>query len=272
LSLPLECIRHVAMDMDGTIYLGRTLFPETRPFLNLLADLNIGYTFLTNNSSRNTSDYLSRLSEMGIEAKAENIYSSIDATIAYLKKEAPSVSRLFVLGTSSMKEAFSAASFELCGNNPDDEPDAVVVGFDTSLQFKDLCSAAYWIRLNKAYIATHPDSTCPTDERTVLIDCGSVCAALAQATGRKPDAVPGKPDPNMLVGLMARLGLKPEELAVIGDRLHTDMAMAQNVGALSVLTLTGETTADMATAAPNPPDLIVSNLAVFGKRLEAAKI
>ena len=89
--------------------------------------------------------------------------------------------------------------------------------------------------------------------------------------GRTPDVVLGKPDPRMLRGTLKRHGLAPENLAMVGDRLYTDMAMARRAGALGVLVLTGETTAaDVAKHSP-APDLVVSGLAEFGERLRAAR-
>jgi HAD superfamily hydrolase (TIGR01450 family) len=266
----LRRIRHVALDMDGTIYRGGTLFEFTRPFLSLLKDLGIGYTFLTNNSSKSVQDYVAHLRAVGIESKASEFYTSTNATIEFLREELPSVRRLFVLGTRSMSEELFRADFVIAEDSPTDEPDAVIVGFDTALTFARLCRAAYWIKKGKPFIASHPDRVCPTDEPTVLVDCGSVCAALAEATGRKPDAVLGKPDPRMLRGLLHHKGLNPEQLAMIGDRLYTDVAMAHRAGTMSVLVLTGEATAAEAAQYQPPPDFVMASLAEFGEKLRRA--
>src|SRR5262249_51615298 len=109
-------IRHVALDMDGTIYSGNTLFEFTRPFLALLDGLGIGHTFLTNNSSKSAKDYLAHLSKMGIEASAEQLYISTHATIEYLQEHKPRAKRLFVLGTASMREELRNAGFEVVEN------------------------------------------------------------------------------------------------------------------------------------------------------------
>ena len=92
----LSRIRHVAL--DGTIYLGNTLFPYTHAFLQQLRDLGITYSFLTNNPSRSINDYLLKLHKMGIEATKEEIYNTTVATIDYLKTHLPGVRRLFLLG------------------------------------------------------------------------------------------------------------------------------------------------------------------------------
>ncbi len=266
----LSDIRHVALDMDGTIYRGGTLFKFTNPFLALLKELGIGYTFLTNNSSKSVKDYIAHLQGMGVAASADQLYTSTNATIEYLREEMPSVQRLFVLGTESMSEEVFSAGFALTTDSATDEPDAVLAGFDTALTFSRLCRAAWWIKRGKPYIASHPDRVCPTDEPTVLVDCGSICAALKEATGRAPDAVPGKPDPRMLRGLLKQKGLRPEQLAMVGDRLYTDMAMAHRAGALGVLVLTGEATAADAAERHPQPDLVVTSIAELGEKLRAA--
>src|SRR5580658_10118252 len=94
-------IRHVALDMDGTIYSGDTLFSDTLPFLELLHGIGLSYTFLTNNPSKNNSDYQTKLLKLGIHVKSDQIYTSTQATIEYLSGQHPAVRRLFVLGTDS---------------------------------------------------------------------------------------------------------------------------------------------------------------------------
>lgn len=260
-------VRHVALDMDGTIYTNQTLFHTTVPFLKLLDDLGIGYTFLTNNPSKSTAEYLAHLKQMGITALADHLYTSTQATIHALKENWPQVRRLFVLGTAGLNEELQAAGFELMPDAAHAQPDAVLVGFDKTLTYSRLCRAAWWIKQGKSWFATNPDLVCPTDEPTVLVDCGSITAALEKATGSTPQAVFGKPDPAMLRGILHRHGIAPENLAMVGDRLYTDMAMAHRAGALGVLVLTGEATAEQAEKHLPPPDLVVPTLAEFGELL-----
>jgi HAD superfamily hydrolase (TIGR01450 family) len=270
MTRPLSHIRHVALDMDGTIYSGGTLFESTIPFLALLRELGIGYTFLTNNSSKSSKDYLLHLRKIGIVASQDQLYTSTQAAIKYLRNQRPALQRLFVLGTPSLQQEIAEAGFALTKDDANDEPEAVLVGFDTTLAFSRLCRTAYWIERGKPFIATHPDRICPTDQPTVLVDCGSICAALEKATGRAPDVVLGKPDPCMIRGILHRHSLAPENLAMVGDRLYTDMTMARRAGALGVLVLTGETTAAQAARHSPEPDLVVASLAEFGAQLRTA--
>jgi len=94
---------------------------------------------------------------------------------------------------------------------------------------------------------------------------------IVVVAGRRPDVVLGKPDPCMLRGILHRHHLRPEQLAMVGDRLYTDMAMARKAGALGVLVLTGETTKSAAALHSPPPDLVVSGLTELGERLRDAR-
>ncbi|MDQ3440370.1 MAG: HAD-IIA family hydrolase [Planctomycetota bacterium] len=263
----LDRIRHFALDLDGTLYLGGRVFPCTRPFLDRLAGLGIGHTFFTNNSSKSTRQYVEHLRKMGIDATPDEIYSSTHSTLDYLRDERTAVRRLFVLGTPGLQEEFGENGFTICTDSANDEPDAVIVAFDTTLAYPRVCRAAYWLSKGKPFIATHPDRICPTDQPTVLPDCAAICAMLTTATGRTPDAVLGKPSPRMLAGVRKRHGVASNEIAVVGDRLYTDMAMARGAGALGVLVLSGETTAEQVEHANPRPDLIVADVGELARLL-----
>jgi NagD protein len=278
----LRPLKHLALDMDGTIYLGSNLFPFTIGFLDSMEKAGVGHSFLTNNPTKSVADYLHKLEGMGIHATEDNMYTTSLAAIDYIRKTYPEAKRLFMLGTPSMVSQFEKAGFEACADDPDDVPDVLVVAFDTTLVYPRLCRAAWWAAQGIPYVATNPDRVCPTDQRVILVDCGSLQRCIEHATGRKPDIVLGKPDPTMLYGIMDRHGIKPEEIAMIGDRIYTDTAMAHNAGAVGVLVLSGETTletalkvAEDARTDPNPefypPDVIVRDIAELGELILAAK-
>ena len=271
LKARLAGIRHVALDMDGTIYMGMSLFDYTIPFLKSLREMGITYSFLTNNPSTSIPDYLTKLAGMGIEATEEEMYTTALATIDYIKTNFPEARRLFLLGTPSMISEFEKAGFESVADSAEERPDVLVVAFDKTLEYSRLCRASYWAQQGLPYIATNPDRVCPTDQPTVLVDCGSICKCIEHATGRQPDIVLGKPDPNMLTGVQTRYGVKPEEVAMVGDRIYTDIEMAHNAGAFGVLVLSGETTLQIADEAPRQPDLIADSIEVLGELLRASR-
>ena len=300
LSERLKQIKHIALDMDGTIYKGSTLFPYTIPFLTRLKEIGVGYSFLTNNPSKSTTDYVKHLKRMGLPITAKELYSSAQATISYLKTHLPKAKRLFILGTPSMIGEFEKAGFvsvddmgtprmtgekEEAGlmsatdlkmpnrsEKSEEKIDAVVVGFDLTLTYPRLCRAAWWIKSGKPYIATNPDWVCPTDQPTVLVDCGSICAALEKAAGRKPDVTLGKPQPEMLEGILHTHGLLPNEVAMAGDRIYTDILMAQHAGVFNVLVLSGEATLADAWQANPQPDITLQSIAQLGELLAEAKM
>jgi NagD protein len=278
----LSKIKHLALDMDGTIYLGSTLFPFTKKFLADMTEAGISYSFLTNNPSISVSDYLKKLEKLGIEATEDNMYTTSLAAIDYIKSHYPQAKRLFILGTPSMTTQFEEAGFISCADDPDDVPDVLVVAFDKTLAYDRLCRASWWASQGIPYVATNPDRVCPTDQRTVLVDCGSMCKCIEYATGRQPDVCVGKPDPNMLRGVFERYGYQPDEVAMVGDRIYTDTATAHNAGAFGVLVLSGETTLEVAekvaedartNPAPEffPPDIIVRDVKELGELLIASR-
>ncbi len=260
-------IRHVALDMDGTIYLGSKLFPFTKTFLQSLSDNGIRYSFLTNNPTKSIADYIAKLSSLGIDAAPDEVYTTAVATIDYIHQNFPEAKRLFVLGTPSMTAEFEEAGFEMAENDPSDRPDILVVSFDMTLTYDRLCRASWWAAQGIPYIATNPDRVCPTDKEVILVDCGSMCECIFHATGRRPDIVIGKPNPDMLRCIMAKYDLQPDEVAMCGDRIYTDVATAQNAGSLGVLVLSGETTLQTAVDSDPRPAVTAENIAEFGRLL-----
>ena len=125
----LSRIRHIVMDMDGTIYLGSKIFPFTLDFLELLKRKGIGYTFLTNNPTRSPEDYLKKLSAMGIPCTAEQMLTTSQAAVEYIRRHMPAVKRVYVLGTQSLQNLFASNGYTLQDEDCPAAPDLLVVSF-----------------------------------------------------------------------------------------------------------------------------------------------
>jgi len=231
----LSFIKYFALDMDGTIYLGDQLFTFTIDFLDGLKRKGRDYIFLTNNSSKSAAEYQEKLHGLGIDVYMNQIYTSGTATIEYLKKSGDQ-SRLYLLGTESLHLEFQQAGFDTLS----EKPDYVVLGFDQTLTFDKLDRACRFIRGGVPFLATHPDFNCPLPGGDMLPDCGAMAAAITAATKVKPKVI-GKPNKEMIDGILSRLNTSHSHLAFVGDRLMTDIRMGRDSGILSILILTGET-------------------------------
>ncbi len=264
----LQQIKHVVLDLDGTIYSGGTIFPYTIDFINTLKELGISYSFLTNNSSKGVTDHLLKLSNMGLDVSSEDLYTSGDAIIQFILTHHPEWKHLFILGTNSLITQFENTGFIIIDENCQEAPDALIVAFDTTLTYGKLCRAAWWAKQGTPYLSTNPDLMCPSDEDIVLVDCGAICSCIEAATGRKPDKVLGKPQTDMLAEIITLRNMEPNQIAMVGDRIYTDMVMAHDIGAFSVLVLSGETNLhDIKTEFSSQLDLIVPSIKELGELL-----
>ena len=213
------------------------------------------FLFLTNNSSHNAAFYVEKLKKMGLVIPREKVMTSGEATCEKLKELYPG-RRAFVLGNEFLLEEFAEAGIEVDMQRPE----IVVIGFDTTLDYKKLQAVCDFVRAGLPYIATHPDFNCPT-ETGFMPDIGAIMAFIEASTGRRPDLVVGKPNTGIVEAVLRRTGLKTDELAMVGDRLYTDIETGLRSGMLSILVMSGETTPDMLAAAERKPDLVFDRLA-----------
>jgi len=249
----LENIKCFLLDLDGTFYLGAKLLPGASRFLDSLVERNLDYLFLTNNSSKNAEQYVENLARFNVNVGKEHILTSGEAAAIYLQKEMPNAS-VFIVGTKALEDEFVNCGFRLVEN----KPDVVVLGFDTTLTYKKLWKICDLVREGYPYIATHPDINCPT-ETGFMPDIGSFIALIEKSTGRKPDVIIGKPNDHMVEAVLERTGLNKDELAMIGDRLYTDIAMGRT-GISTILVLSGETKRSDLKLSEITPDIIVEDL------------
>ena len=253
-----EVLREVELflfDMDGTLYLGNRLFSFTKELLSAIKRAGKRYIFMTNNSSKSVVDYVKKLEMMGVKAEVDDFLTSSQATAVYLKENHPD-KKLYVCGTESLKAELRKEGFIITEELS--KVEAVVMGFDTELTFKkleDVCKLL--LSRDLPYIATNPDYVCPTEFGSVP-DCGSVCDMIFNATAKRPLVI-GKPQAAMPLLAMKKCGVSPQKTAVIGDRIYTDIKSGLNAGAVSVLVMSGETTAEILDHSEDKPDLVLSS-------------
>lgn len=247
-------IKAFVLDMDGTIYLGDELFPFTKKFLNDVEDQNKKYYFFTNNSSKDQQTYIDKLGKMGIKIKPEQMMISNHVAIKYLKEHYPGKS-LYIVGTPLLINEFKKAGFILNEENPD----IVVLGFDTTLNYEKLKKACNYIRNGCIYFGMNPDWNCPMEGGSFIPDCGSMAKLIEASTGKFPQFF-GKPSKYTLDYIIQETGCKPEQIAIVGDRLYTDIAVADGSNVTSILVLSGESNREDVEKSKIKPDYVVENL------------
>lgn len=247
-------------DMDGTLYLGDEVFEGAVSLMEDLPSLGKKYIYLTNNSSRAGEDYITRLRKLGFPCERENVFTSGMATGMYLNQRYPG-KRVYLVGTKAFERELLSYGINLV----QDDADIVVAGFDTELVYEKLNKAVHFLRRGAVFIAANPDWVCPMPNDEVLPDCGSICALLTASSGVKPEFI-GKPNRNMIDVISEMTGIPNEKICAVGDRLYTDIAVAQNAGSVSVLVLSGESTEDMIDP-DNPPDYVMQDVRELHERL-----
>lgn len=260
--LKLDQLRCFLFDLDGTVYLGETLLPGAADFLSTLRRAGLPYYFITNNSSRARNDWVAKLLRLGIPAEPSQVFTSSEATALYLQARKPGAA-LFVVGTPPLEAEFAAHGFTLTA----EAPDFAVLGFDTTLTYQKLWQLCDFVRSGLPYIATHPDLNCPTPSG-YMPDIGAMIAFVETATGRRPDVIIGKPHPPIVQAVVLKTGCEPGQIAMVGDRLYTDIALGQ-AGLRTVLVLSGETKPSDLPGSPFQPDLIVQDLAELDRIFQA---
>ncbi len=248
--------RFFLLDMDGTLYLDDDLFDGTIDFLTYIKSIGGKYLFLTNNSSKSTKAYVSKLKRLGIDANDDDFLTSTDATILYLNNKFPG-RKFYAMGTRSFVNQLSSSGVNVV---TDIEPDifGVVISNDQELNFKKLEDCCKLLLNDIEYIATNPDWVCPTSFGYVP-DCGSFAEMIYRATGKRPHFI-GKPKPDMINLAMTKFGFPTAETVMIGDRVYTDIASGYNAGIDTILVLSGEGKRCDAESTHTKPTYIFENI------------
>lgn len=229
------------LDMDGTIYNEDKLFDKVIELTDHIRSNGGHYVFITNNSSKSVVEYINKINRLGIEADADNFFTSTQATAHYIKKNHTG-KKVYCQGTRSMVAELNDLDIDTT-ENEDESADVVLVGFDTELtteKIRKTCSVL--MTKEVVFLATNPDLRCPASFGFVP-DCGSICQMIENATEKTPIYI-GKPEATMVELVREKYGFSAEETVVVGDRLYTDIATGINAGVDTVCVLTGEAKPD----------------------------
>jgi len=251
-------------DMDGTIYLSNSLINGSLELIEKLNKKNIDYIFLTNNSSKNVSDYEKKLAKLGINVDQKHIVSSGEVTASHIKEiKEENENNVYVVGTKSLEKVFKNYGFNVVDNR-DDNVDYLVLGFDTSLTYQKLWDAHYLINNGVKYYATNPDKVCPLENNESMPDCGAIINLLKTSTNKEPIVV-GKPNELMVEYIAKEFNVERKNISMVGDRLYTDIKMAETSGINSILVLTGETDRSDLVDSTIKPNFVVESVKDLNK-------
>lgn len=243
-------------DLDGTLYLGDNLLPGAAETVRIVRSHGARVAFLTNKPLELPTDYATKLRRLGIPAEAEDVVSSTDALRLYLRAHAQGA-RIYPVAEPLVADLLRDDGFELT-----DDPariDVVVVSFDRTFDYEKLLVSFRAVRRGARIVATNPDPYCPTPDGG-LPDCAAMLAAIEVASGGRAEAIVGKPSIHMSRAVLARLGLPAGDAILVGDRLLTDVRMAQEAGMTSALVMSGATSEEDLRASDVCPDFVLRDV------------
>jgi HAD superfamily hydrolase (TIGR01450 family) len=254
---PRQRFQGYAFDLDGTVYLGDALLPSAAETIADIRAHGGRVVFVTNKPLSSAAEYAQKLTRLGVPADAEDVVTAVDSLLLYLSEHHPRA-RVLTIAEPLVEQILNEAGWSVVSDPA--EAEIVVVAFDRTFDYAKLEAAYRAVRHQGATIvATNPDPYCPTPDGG-LPDCAAMLAALEACTGARAEAVLGKPSETMGRALLERLGTAPEDAALVGDRLSTDVAMGQRVGMAGVLVLSGATEAAAIAASEVTPDYVVEGI------------
>ncbi|GBD19066.1 Acid sugar phosphatase [bacterium HR27] len=259
----LERVRGIAFDMDGVLYRGEQPLPAAAELVAELEKRGIGFVMVTNNATKTPEEYAAKLARMGMTVPAERIVTSAIATRDWMRQRYEPGTTVYVLGMAALQQAIYDGGYFLPAGR---DAQVVVNGADFTLTYEKLKIATLAIRAGADWIATNADRTFPSEEG-LIPGSGAIVAALQAATDRAPIVI-GKPEPAMVLRAADLLGVPPDQLLVVGDRLDTDILAGQRAGSLTALVLTGVSTLTDVRASAVQPDIVLDDLHVL---LEAVR-
>ncbi|WP_147106036.1 HAD-IIA family hydrolase [Nesterenkonia populi] len=247
----------VLFDLDGVLYRGPEAVPGAPEALAQLKEQGLKCAFVTNNASRSAEQIASHLRELGIPAEPHEVYGSAPAGIRLMSSHVPAPAKVLVVGSESLRGLVQQAGYQTV-DSAEEDPEAVIQGFDPSLGWSQLAEASYAVNAGAQWFATNLDRSVPR-ERGIAPANGALVEAVSFGTDRRPQAA-GKPESVMFT--QAGETLRLSDPLVVGDRLDTDILGGNRAGYTTALVLTGATGEDQAhaSAGQERPDWIIDSL------------
>lgn len=256
------------LDLDGTVNLGEKLINGALDFFHEIKKQKKQFLFATNNSTMTKAQYVAKFTLLGVKLTEDNVLTSGDALIHLLQKQKPGA-HVYSIGTPTFEGEMEKAGFSV-HHRPEKCIDLVTIAFDHTLTYEKLADASKLVCAGVPYVSTSSDLRCPVPGGAFIPDCGLITEVIEKTTDVKPLYFAGKPGRTMLEMAASLTGLAFEQMAVVGDRLYTDIRMAYDHGATGILVLTGEATREDAACSPTKPHLIYEDIGELASAIRDA--
>jgi len=243
-------------DMDGVIYHGNEILPGVKEFIDWLQKTDKKYLFLTNSSVRSPQELAQKLYRMGLDVDPSHFYTSALSTASYLANQKPGCTA-YVIGESGLINALYNVGITMNDINPD----YVVIGDGKTINYNvaNITKAVNLINNGAKLIGTNPDITGPIEGGGIEPACRALVAPIEIATGKSAYFL-GKPNPLMMRCGLALLGCDEKDVAIIGDRMDTDIIAGIESEIDTVLVMTGVTTKSTMKSFPYRPKYILDGV------------
>ncbi len=248
------------IDLDGVVWIGREAVPGSTAALRSLLDAGKEIVFVTNNPAKPAAEYARRLSEAGVEIEPERIVTAGESTAALVAERLGPGGNAFAIGAPAFHESLSAAGLELLEGERGRAAGAVVVSGHRGFDYEELLTATLALQRGAALFATSHDPTLPMPGGA-WPGTGAVLAAVETASGATAE-IGGKPEPHLFELARERIAAA-ERVAMVGDRVASDIEGGRRAGLETILVLSGATSREQAEAAVPPPDHVVADLAAL---------
>jgi glycerol-1-phosphatase len=242
------------VDLDGVVWTGREPIPgAVETLARLLAD-DKRLIFVTNNPGKPAAAYAERLRRSGVPIDDDGIVTAGESTAGLA---AGAGTTAFVIGAPAFHETVANRGLKLLEGEAGGNAEVVIVSGHRGFDYEELLTATRAVQGGAALFATSRDPTMPFPGGPIP-GTGAVLAAVETASGATAE-IGGKPEPHLFELARERIGAA-ERVAMVGDRVSSDIEGGRRAGLATVLVLTGAGTRAEAKAAEPPPDHVIDDL------------
>ena len=226
--MDLDAVRGFIFDLDGCVYTGNQLVPGVQAVLQELRATGRRILFLTNNSREDGGELQAKLVRLGVSASREEVLSAVEIAGTFVRDRF-GPSPVLAIGSETLRRLLAEAGHRVVPLEAYRDARAVVVGHDFEFDYAKLTAASRAVAGGAGFVAVNLDARLPVEGGDFYPGCGTIAEAVARAAGARPEVV-GKPMPHIFQVALTRLGVAPQEAAMVGDSLVSDVRGAQAAG------------------------------------------